>query len=209
MARNPASANQDQLQHCVNGLIGLLALQGSWANRDRLGIVDSLLDSLLALLELDLVCLSLRKPLRERPARSFWTRGRQTSSALVEDLEARLAAWMVEPLSNLPDRLGVDSGRLMIVAMPVGINGELGVVEAASSRGDFPQAAERLVLGVVANQATIVLQDAYASAHEQHDARSQFRSVIDSIAAPVTLCTPNGEVEAVNRFGLEYHRKSA
>jgi PAS domain S-box-containing protein len=33
-------------------------------------------------------------------------------------------------------------------------------------------------------------------------------SIVNSIAAPVTLCTPAGEIEAVNQFGLDFHGKT-
>lgn len=45
--------------------------------------------------------------------------------------------------------------------------------------------------------------------HDRRDPEVLLNSFIDSIAAPVTLCAPTGEMVAVNRFGQEYHRKSA
>ena len=45
--------------------------------------------------------------------------------------------------------------------------------------------------------------------HDRRNPEVLLNSFVESIAAPVTLCAPTGEMVAVNRFGQEYHRKSA
>src|SRR5207302_5344296 len=47
-----------------------------------------------------------------------------------------------------------------IVAMPLGLQGEIGALMAGSGRADFPRETERLVLGVAANHAAIGLREA-------------------------------------------------
>ena len=54
----------------------------------------------------------------------------------------------------------IDGTEVSIVAMPLGLQGEIGALMAASGRADFPRQTERLVLGVAANQAAIGLREA-------------------------------------------------
>ena len=51
-------------------------------------------------------------------------------------------------------------GDISIVPMRLGLQGEIGVIVAASPRADFPGQTERLVLSVAANQAAVGLQEA-------------------------------------------------
>jgi signal transduction histidine kinase len=53
----------------------------------------------------------------------------------------------------------VDAGTVSIVTVSLGVRGALGVLLAASSRADFPTAAERLLLRVAANEATVALEE--------------------------------------------------
>src|SRR5438094_9414411 len=54
----------------------------------------------------------------------------------------------------------IDGTEVSIVAMPLGLQGEIGALVAGSGRADFPRETERLVLGVAANQAAIGLREA-------------------------------------------------
>jgi len=51
-------------------------------------------------------------------------------------------------------------GDVSIVPVPLGLEGELGVIVAAAERADFPRQTEALLLSVAANQASIGLQEA-------------------------------------------------
>ena len=50
-------------------------------------------------------------------------------------------------------------GDVSIVPLPLGLQGELGVIVAAAGRADFPRQTEALLLSVAANQASIGLQE--------------------------------------------------
>ena len=52
-------------------------------------------------------------------------------------------------------------GDVSIVALGLGLHGEIGVIVVASERADFPRQTERLLLSVAANQASIGLQGAW------------------------------------------------
>ncbi len=51
-------------------------------------------------------------------------------------------------------------GDVSMVPLPLGLQGELGVIVVAAQRTDFPQQTEALLLSVAANQASIGLQEA-------------------------------------------------
>ena len=62
-------------------------------------------------------------------------------------------------------------GDLSIVPMRLGLQGEIGVIVAASPRADFPGQTERLVLSVAANQAAVGLQEARLLSEQKRVAR--------------------------------------
>src|SRR6185369_9098104 len=49
---------------------------------------------------------------------------------------------------------------LSILALPIGLQGDLGVLVAGSDRADFPTEIERLLLTVARNQAVLALREA-------------------------------------------------
>jgi formate hydrogenlyase transcriptional activator len=65
----------------------------------------------------------------------------------------------------------VGDGDVSIIAVPLGVQGEIGVIVAGSERADFPVQTERLLLGVAANQAAIVLQEARLLSEQQRIAK--------------------------------------
>jgi PAS domain S-box-containing protein len=58
-------------------------------------------------------------------------------------------------------------GDVSIVPLPLGLQGELGVIVAAAERADFPRQTEALLLSVAANQASIGLQEAQLLSHQK------------------------------------------
>jgi PAS domain S-box-containing protein len=91
-----------------------------------------------------------------------------------------------------------DGRDIALLSLPLGLNGEMGLLVAGSGRSDFPQQTERLVLDVAASQAAIGLHEAdvlreldqrvaqrtveLTSANEQlHDARKALEKAFDEI----------------------------
>lgn len=60
-------AENKRLQRCVNDLVGIMALPAMWIGREAAGIAGSLLDSLVAMLDLDLAVLRLNHPEADQP----------------------------------------------------------------------------------------------------------------------------------------------
>jgi PAS domain S-box-containing protein len=115
-------------------------------------------------------------------------------------------------------------GDVSIVPLPLGLQGELGVIVAAAQRTDFPQQTEALLLSVAASQAAIGLQEARFRSQQKRIADELDQRVAQrttELAAanaepqlqvgllqhlPVSAWTlkPDGTSDFVNQVWLEY-----
>ena len=73
-----------------------------------------------------------------------------------KDLEPLLKTSQSDQSVTIPDPFG--SGTLQLAVIPIGCEGDCGVLVAGSQYPDFPGQTDRLILSVAANQAAIVLQ---------------------------------------------------
>jgi PAS domain S-box-containing protein len=73
-------------------------------------------------------------------------------------------------------------GDVSMVSLPLGLQGELGVIVAAAERTDFPRQTEALLLGVAANQASIGLQEARLLSHQKRVASELDQRVVQRTA---------------------------
>ena len=150
------------LQRCINDLISLLALPAIWSGGDPSQVLHTLLDALMRMLRLDLVSVRLTDLVGEAPVeivRLAEQRGPMPSAheiceALSQGLKNDSRKWP-PVLRNL-----MGEGVVAIVALPLGLQGELGVIVAAAERADFPRQTEALLLSVAANQASIGIHEA-------------------------------------------------
>jgi PAS domain S-box-containing protein len=186
-----ASSEVKHLQRCINDLVGLLALPAIWSGGDPSQVLHTLLDALLRMLGLDLVCVRLRDAVGDVPVeivRIAERRGlappvHEICEALSQCLENGSRKWP-PPLRNL-----MGDGDVSIVPLPLGLQGELGVMVVAAERKDFPRQTEALLLNVAANQAVIGLQEARL--------RSQQKRIADELDELVAQRT--AELAAANR----------
>ena len=152
----------ERLKRCINDLISVLALPAIWTGGDPTHVLSTLLEALRGMLGLDLVYARMNGPPGEAPievvrvagADTFTVRAHQIGVMLDERLGADPRNW--PPVT----RNVIDGTEVSIVAMPLGLQGEIGALMAGSRRADFPRETERLVLGVAANQAAIGLREA-------------------------------------------------
>src|SRR6204780_2240186 len=157
-----ASGEIKHLQRCINDLISLPALPAIWSGGDPSQVLHTLLDALMRMLRLDLVSVRLTDLVGGAPVeivRLAELRGRVPSvheicEALSQCSKNDSRKWPA-PLRNL-----MGEGDVSIVPLPLGLQGELGVIVAAAERTDFPRQTEALLLSLAANQASIGLQEA-------------------------------------------------
>ena len=189
-----ASGEIKHLQRCINDLISLLALPAMWSGGDPSQVLHTLLDALMRMLRLDLVSVRLTDLVGGAPVeivRLAELRGRVPSAheiceALSQCLENDSRKW--PPL--LRNLMG--EGDVSIVPLPLGLQGELGVIVAAAERTDFPRQTEALLLSVAANQASIGLQEARLLSHQKRLASELDQRVVQRTAE---LATANEELK--------------
>jgi PAS domain S-box-containing protein len=151
-----------RLQRCINDLVSVLALPAIWVGADPHQIARTLLDVLLGLLSLDLVYVRMKDPAGEATLEMVRVAPSRTLTALPQEIGALLDSWLQGDPNRWPRsvRNPVGDGDIAIVALRLGLQGDIGVLVAGSQRPDFPQQTERLLLTVAVNQAVIGLQEA-------------------------------------------------
>jgi PAS domain S-box-containing protein len=189
-----ASGEVKHLQRCISDLISLVALPAIWSGGGPSQVLDTLLDALMRMLRLDLVSVRLTDPVGRAPVeivrlaepRRPMPSAHEICTALSEGFKNDSRKWP----SLLRQLMG--EGDVSIVPLPLGSQGELGVIVAAAERADFPLQTEALLLSVAANQASIGLQEARLLSHQK-----QVASELDQRVAQRTaeLATANEKLK--------------
>jgi PAS domain S-box-containing protein len=206
-----------RLQRCINDLVSLLALPAMWTGGDPSQVLHTLLDALMRMLRLDLISVTLVDAFGGAPIEiaRFADLRRPTPSA--HEICEVLSQYLENDSRKWPPMLRnlMGEGDVSIVPLPLGVQGELGVIVAASERKDFPRQTEALLLNVAANQACIGLQEAQHRSRQKRlaeeldrqvaqrtaelaAAERRWRSVFENSAVGVALAEPNGRFLAVN-----------
>jgi PAS domain S-box-containing protein len=178
-----------RLQRCINDLVSLFALPAMWSGGEPSQIVQTLLDALLRMLQLDLVYVRLRgsggqapiemvrfAPSQEQTAQEQTAQPHEIGEAFKRWLGADPQEW--PPLIQNP----MGSRDISIMPLGLGLRGEIGEIVAGSERADFPRQTERLILTVAANQASIGLQGARFLSEQKHVANELDRRVAQRTA---------------------------
>jgi PAS domain S-box-containing protein len=205
-----------RLQRCNNDLVSLFALPAMWSGGEPAQIVQTLLDALVRMLQLDLVYVRLRGSGGQAPIEMV--QPHEIGEAFKQWLGAGPREWprlIRNPIS------GRD---ISILPLGLGLQGEIGEIVAGSERPDFPQQTERLILSVAANQASIGLQEARLLGEQKRVASELDRRVAQRTRElaqaneelqlqvgllqriPVAAWTlgPDGTPDFVNQNWLEY-----
>jgi len=219
-----------RLQRCINDLVSLLALPAIWSGGDISQVLDTLLNTLMRMLRLDLVSVRLNLPVVEAPieiVRVSQSLGPMPSAheiceALNDSLGDSSRRWPPLLRNVMGDR------DVSMVPLPLGLQGELGMIVAAAQRSDFPQQTEALLLSVATSQAYIGLQEARLLSQQKRIADELDQRVAQRTAElaaanaelqlqvgllqslPVSAWTlkPDGTPDFVNRVWLEYSGQS-
>lgn len=146
------------LRAALRELVALSTIPAMWVGKETTVIAASLADVLIGSLKLDFVFVRLRDP--EGRAAIQLTRGHGWE-AFPEWLATHFGNGGFSSKAIVPDVGDAEPRRG--VAIPVGVNGEGGVVAAASGRTDFPSEIDHLLLSVAANRAATAFQSAYLS----------------------------------------------
>jgi PAS domain S-box-containing protein len=198
------------LQHCVNDLISVLALPAMWSGGEPSRIVDTLLDALLRMLQLDLVYVRLKETGDQAPIEMVRFAQSQKNIFPPHEIGELLERWLGADPQEWPplSRNHLGDRDISIVPLGLGLQGEIGVIIAASERADFPQQTEKLILSVAANQASIGLQEARLRSEQKRVASELDRRVA---LRTTELAAANEELrkEIANRKHAEDDLKSS
>jgi signal transduction histidine kinase len=167
-----------RLRRALRDLVALSTIPAAWVGRAPGAIAAGLADVLVELLDLDFVFVRLRDP--EGGTSVEATLG-NAWKAFPEWLEQRLCA--TGSLSHreiIPD---VGAGRQPCrgVIIPVGVDGEGGLVAAACERADFPDHPDQLLLSIASNHAAMASQSARLI-HERRRAEEALRQSNEQLA---------------------------
>ncbi len=150
-----------RLQRCINDLVALLALPAVWSGSHPSEAVQILLDALVRMLSLDLVYVRLKNRVGEAPIEALRMADSCKLTVQPEDLRELLANWIRgNGHTSLPPIRKFQHKDISISFVPLGLQGEIGMLVAGSERADFPMETDKLVLRIAANQASIGLQEA-------------------------------------------------
>ncbi len=150
-----------RLQRCMNDLVSVLALPAVWSGSEPVRILETLLDALLGMLDLDFLYARVRIN-GEAPTEVFRNaEASQVGSSREQILQALNLHSEDQAHRTLEEILGrLGRPEVSVFPMRMGLSGDLGLIVAGSQRAGFPAQTERLVLSVAANQAAIGLHQA-------------------------------------------------
>jgi PAS domain S-box-containing protein len=215
-----------RLRRCLNDLVSVLALPAMWSGREPAQIVDRLLDSLLGMLQLDLVYVRVNNPASGAPVEIARVAPSQDRMPRPEQLCQAINQWCGPDPRKWPPLLRTSLGDRDISMVPsrIGLHAEIGVIVAGTARADFPIQTELLLLSVAANEAGIALQGARLLSEQKRVASELDRRVAQRTSelaqanealhlqaallqkVPVAAWTvnPDGTPAFVNQSWLEY-----
>jgi PAS domain S-box-containing protein len=153
------------LKACINDLVSVLALPAIWSGHEEPShIGNTLLDILLGLLHLDFAYLRLGGSFGDSaPMEMIHVGKRRNLTAQPEKVGRALNNWLTAEPSNSPFLVPnpVGEGKISIALRRLGLQDQIGVMVAGSTRMDFPTKMERVVLDVAVNQAAVGLHEAW------------------------------------------------
>jgi PAS domain S-box-containing protein len=150
------------LQSRINDLISIQALPAIWSGHQSPHIVGTLLEALVRILHLDFAYARVGGPLAGSRIELVRLPQRGVLPASAEQFGRDLWERLGDDLSALPVAVPnpLGQGTVNIARFHFGVQEELGVAIAASSRSDFPTKSEMLLLRVAGNQAAMGLHEA-------------------------------------------------
>jgi signal transduction histidine kinase len=143
--------NAQELQSCVRDLVALSTMPAWWIGRSPEAIAESVRDLLVSMLRPESVTIRLHGQHGRRPSVSTTKGGAGSETSSL----------------NAGPEPGAENGNAQgdpaiphVASLPIGLDGDLGEIEIAAARPEFPEKLELLLLQVAANQVSVALQHA-------------------------------------------------
>jgi signal transduction histidine kinase len=173
-------ANNLRLPTALRDLVARLAIPAAWIGEGPHVVAAGLADALVALLQLDFAFVRLRRP--DGGAVDV-TRGDAWKG--FPDWLERQSATAQFPHRTIIADVGDPSEPCRGIAVPIGADGDGGLVAAARTRSDFPAAVDQLVLSLAADYAATAFRNARLSEERAiaEEALRQTRNELEAKAA--------------------------
>lgn len=190
------------LRRCVRELAALSTLSAVWSGSGPKEIAEGLSGALLRSLRIDLVYVRVNDLSGNVAFETARTPQGRVPPAQVDDIRRTFHPLLKNGgavTTVIADPMG--SGTLQAVITPLGYDGDCGFVIVASSPGDFPTPTDRLMLGVAANQAAIVLQQRRAQERVRRS-EQELADFFDNATVGLHWVGPDGTIIRANRAEL-------
>ena len=197
------------LQRCINDLVSLLSLSAIWRGSKPTQIVETLLDVLLRLLSPEFAYARLNEAFGAMPVEVLRIAEESKLKLSPEEFRNILGSFFSADAHTLPriqSRLGAEE--TSIFPVPLGIQGEMGLIVVGSGRANFPSQTESLLLSVLANQATLGLQDAKLLGEQKRISDELDRQVTERTRALAASNQKLRDSEAALQQALDEIKKS-
>jgi PAS domain S-box-containing protein len=228
MHQHPTDPATDvkRLQRCIDDLVCVLALPAVWSGSEPSRILNTFLDALLVMLDLDFLYARVRLESQEAPIDVLRTAQLYGTSHSMEELRHALNEWSGEATQKWPFQVfrHPEKQEVSVLPLRMGIEGELGLIVAGSNRAGFPEQTERLVLCVAANQLAVGLQQALRLNEQKRLASELDRQVakrtrelaetneelqlqvglLQNLPVSAWTLKPDGTLDYVNQVWLEF-----
>jgi len=179
-----ADAEIRRLRTAMRDLVALSTIPAAWVGREPSAIAGALADVLTRSLQLDFAFVRLCDP--SGGAAVEVMRG-DVCEECPEWLQRHLAARRLSGREIIPHFGGAAPYRGILI--PIGIDGEGGLVAAACDRQQFPTEIDQLLLSVAANHAATAFQHARLAEELRH-ARDGFEMKVSERTAELRQARP-------------------
>jgi PAS domain S-box-containing protein len=225
-----AAGEIERLQRCINDLVSVLELPASWIGGEPSQIAGTLLDALMGMLRLNLVYVRVNDPAGDPAIEMVQVRDSRRPPPRPQAIGSMLRRALGDDPKRWPSpvRARIGDEDLSLVTLPLGVEGDIGVLVAGCDRAGFPVENESLLLNVAANQAGISLREAWlrreqervaaeldrrveqrtadlaAANDELTQSEARLRVIIDTIPALAWSTRPDGSSDYFNERWLSY-----
>ncbi|MFZ0855080.1 MAG: PAS domain-containing protein, partial [Hyphomicrobiaceae bacterium] len=187
--------DSQELRHSIRDLVALSTLPAIWKAYDPQQIADSVAAALLTMLDSEIVCVSLPSEREESGIEITRTGGISAESDSA--IRAALRGWLRNGSSSqAASAVPLGQSTLFLACSPIGF-GSNAILVAGSRRSDFPSEAQRLLLGVAANEATIALQRWHAETDQR-----RFVALVENSSDFIGVAGLDGVPQYINAGGL-------
>jgi PAS domain S-box-containing protein len=192
-----------RLRRTMRDLVALSTLPAAWTGVAPENIASSLADFLLDTLALDLIVVRVAGPNGGRPVEVV--RSHHRPRLAEQDLASAVgpllsAASGTSHGSTLTDPFGSDT--LQVAVTRFGVGDEQGLLVAACRRTEFPTEEDRLIFGVGANQAAVVLHRERIQAQLLQSER-ELADFFENASVGLHWVGPDGTILRANQAELD------